>query len=417
MNKQAFTLIELLVVIAIIGILAGFIIVSMSGASDAANDSRRKADINQLAKAVMIWKTNNPDTLFPVDVDGCNIGDDCTDIFGSASVLRDPNGSYYTYTSVDGTDFSITSVLSNDNDYSFESSTGRYIESTPIISINGTCGTDNDTVTLSTPTNTCSTGIPTSVTTDSNTVLLMHMDGTDNGTVFSDQTGKTVTRYGDTKTVIGTRKFGSAAAYFDGSGDILTLSDSDDWYLGEGVFTIDFWTYLTAYAPNRWAVFMGQKQVLSLRSWTVCYQTYSDNNAAGGTNTVGFYTSSTGLETGVNVYSWVGLPPLNQWVHLAFVYNGTDLNYYMNGVRQTPYRTNFAHPANISSNLEIGAEASVQGITSGLIGYMDEVRISKGITRWTSDFTPPNSQYYWWNWGCSGVNGGSSDSCGANKYQ
>ena len=66
--KKAFTLIELLVVIAIIGILAGFIIVSMSGASDAANDSRRKADINQLAKAVMIWKTNNPDTLFPVAI-------------------------------------------------------------------------------------------------------------------------------------------------------------------------------------------------------------------------------------------------------------------------------------------------------------------------------------------------------------
>jgi len=88
MNNRAFTLIELLVVIAIIGILAGFIIVSMSGASSSANDSRRKADINQLAKAVMIWKTNNPDTPFPVDIDGCNIGDDCADIFGSASVLR-----------------------------------------------------------------------------------------------------------------------------------------------------------------------------------------------------------------------------------------------------------------------------------------------------------------------------------------
>ncbi|OQB08548.1 MAG: hypothetical protein BWY21_01217 [Parcubacteria group bacterium ADurb.Bin216] len=139
---KAFTLIELLVVIAIIGILAGFIIVSMSGASDAANDTRRKADINQLAKAVMIWKTNNPDTLFPVDIDGCNIGDDCTDIFGSASVLRDPNGSYYTYTSADGTDFTITAELSNTNSYSFDSSTGRYSEvsSNPI---NGICGTAN----------------------------------------------------------------------------------------------------------------------------------------------------------------------------------------------------------------------------------------------------------------------------------
>ncbi|BFT94892.1 MAG: hypothetical protein MNSN_09900 [Minisyncoccus archaeiphilus] len=123
MNKHSFTLIELLVVIAIIGILAGFIIVSIGGASDAANDSRRKADINQLAKAVMIWKTNNPDTLFPVDVDGCNIGDDCTDIFGSASVLRDPNGAYYTYSS-DGNNFMVGSVISTGERYSFDSLTG-----------------------------------------------------------------------------------------------------------------------------------------------------------------------------------------------------------------------------------------------------------------------------------------------------
>lgn len=132
MNQKGFTLIELLVVIAIIGILAGFIIVSMSGASDAANDSRRKADINQLAKAVMIWKTNNPDTLFPVDTDGCNIGGDCIDIFGSASILRDPDGSYYTYASLDGNDFTITSRLSNNNDYLFESKTGKYYETSQL---------------------------------------------------------------------------------------------------------------------------------------------------------------------------------------------------------------------------------------------------------------------------------------------
>ncbi|MDD4409927.1 MAG: prepilin-type N-terminal cleavage/methylation domain-containing protein, partial [Candidatus Pacebacteria bacterium] len=62
MKYKAFTLIELLVVIAIIGILAGFIIVSMSSAQGAASDARRKADINQLSKAIMIYKTNNPDT-------------------------------------------------------------------------------------------------------------------------------------------------------------------------------------------------------------------------------------------------------------------------------------------------------------------------------------------------------------------
>ncbi|MDD4409657.1 MAG: prepilin-type N-terminal cleavage/methylation domain-containing protein [Candidatus Pacebacteria bacterium] len=142
MNKQAFTLIELLVVIAIIGILAGFIIVSMGGAQGAASDARRKADINQLSKAIMIYKTNHPDTPLLIDADGCNIGSDCSsdEIFGSASVLRDPNGSYYSYESADGVDFTITSRLSNANNYSFDSSTGLYSEDTPISAVNGVCG-------------------------------------------------------------------------------------------------------------------------------------------------------------------------------------------------------------------------------------------------------------------------------------
>ncbi|MDD4409662.1 MAG: type II secretion system protein [Candidatus Pacebacteria bacterium] len=142
MSNKAFTLIELLVVIAIIGILAGFIIVSMGGAQGAASDARRKADINQLSKAVMIYKTNNPDTPLLIDADGCNIGSDCSpdEIFGSASVLRDPNGTYYSYTSADGVDFTITSTLSNDHKYLFDSSTGTYTEG---VGINGVCGTAN----------------------------------------------------------------------------------------------------------------------------------------------------------------------------------------------------------------------------------------------------------------------------------
>ncbi|MDD4409573.1 MAG: type II secretion system protein [Candidatus Pacebacteria bacterium] len=144
MNKKAFTLIELLVVIAIIGILAGFIIVSMSSAQEAASDARRKADINQLSKAIMIYKTNHPDTPLLIDTDGCNIGSDCSsdEIFGSASALKDLNGTYYTYVSSDGNNFTITSRLSNTNNYSFDSSTGSYTESS-IVPVSGVCGTAN----------------------------------------------------------------------------------------------------------------------------------------------------------------------------------------------------------------------------------------------------------------------------------
>ncbi len=165
-NHQSFTLIELLVVIAIIGILAGFIIVSMSGASSSANDSRRKADINQLSKAIMIHKTNHPDALLPTS-SGCNIGTDCPnevmEALGSASVLRDPDSTrYYSYSS-DGQDYVISSLLSNEDNYFFDSSTGTYSTSSsnPPIPGNGVCGIANNTNSYDIPTTgLCTIGEP-----------------------------------------------------------------------------------------------------------------------------------------------------------------------------------------------------------------------------------------------------------------
>ncbi|MDD4409656.1 MAG: prepilin-type N-terminal cleavage/methylation domain-containing protein [Candidatus Pacebacteria bacterium] len=402
MSNKAFTLIELLVVIAIIGILASFIIVSMGSAQGAASDARRKADINQLSKAILIYKTNNPDTTLPIDPDGCTIGGTCSDnsIFGSASVLRDPNGSYYSYESADGVNFTITSRLSNANNYSFDSSTGLYSENTPITTINGTCGTDNDTVTLSTPTNTCSTGTPSTVTTDPNTVLLMHMDGTDNGTTFNDQTGKTVTRYGDTKTIIATKKFGSASAYFDGNGDYLSLADSEDWNLTASKYTIDGWFYFNTINTRQNII----------------------QKFASGSDDIALVVNPNNIQFAVYQATYKVLLTTNpitfstgRWYHIAFVKNENTGSIFLDGVLQPLAQNTFTTFSNNSAPLELFG-SSRDFNRWWIDGYVDEFRMSKEV-RWISDFTPPNSQYYWWNWGCSGSGGGANSTCGANKYQ
>ncbi|GMX59543.1 MAG: hypothetical protein MNSN_05440 [Minisyncoccus archaeiphilus] len=161
-SSSAFTLIELLVVIAIIGILAGIIIVAMGGAQGSANDARRKADLNQLAKAVMIYKVNNPEVSLPTTP--CTIGGGTTPcdsaIFGTANVLKDPNGSFYSFSSSDGNDYMLLSTLSTGDYYSFDSSTGTYSQSgTNPSASNGVCGTSAGEEHSSTPTtNLCSTG-------------------------------------------------------------------------------------------------------------------------------------------------------------------------------------------------------------------------------------------------------------------
>jgi len=143
MYKKGFTLIELLVVIAIIGILAGVIIVSMTSATNSADDAKRKADINQIVKSLFIYNTSNP--TYPVSSTPCNIGNNCpaavNTALGSSINARDPkSGSYYTYLS-DGNTFIINAVMSDSSTYSFNSSTDKYTSNavTPI------CGTANKT--------------------------------------------------------------------------------------------------------------------------------------------------------------------------------------------------------------------------------------------------------------------------------
>ena len=81
------------------------------------------------------------------------------------------------------------------------------------------------------------------------TKLLLHCDGTNGGTTFTDSSpsGHTVTAQGATHTDTTIKKFGTASAQFggDGTGDDLTIPDSSDWDIGTGDFTFDCWVYPT----------------------------------------------------------------------------------------------------------------------------------------------------------------------------
>ncbi len=148
MNKKikAFTLIELLVVIAIVGILSGFIFVSMSGATNAAKDAKRKSDLAAIAKAVTMYSIQNSGSLPSTDT-ACNLCSDscsneCTDFYTNiqsylSTIPMDPNGTtYYTYTySGAGPSFTLSSNLSNSYVYQFDSITSTF----SILGYSSTC--------------------------------------------------------------------------------------------------------------------------------------------------------------------------------------------------------------------------------------------------------------------------------------
>ncbi|MFZ3054846.1 MAG: type II secretion system protein [Minisyncoccales bacterium] len=69
-KTKGFTLIELLVVIAIIGILSGLIIVSMSGAQNAAKDARIKSAMDQMRSTAEVFKLNYNSYIQTADLTG-----------------------------------------------------------------------------------------------------------------------------------------------------------------------------------------------------------------------------------------------------------------------------------------------------------------------------------------------------------
>ena len=84
---------------------------------------------------------------------------------------------------------------------------------------------------------------------DSDTVLMLHGNGTDGSTTFTDSsltTPHTPVAVGNAQIDTAQSKFGGASIYFDGSGDALTIPNDGDFTFGSDDLTVDFWVRFEA---------------------------------------------------------------------------------------------------------------------------------------------------------------------------
>jgi len=208
-------------------------------------------------------------------------------------------------------------------------------------------------------------------------VLGMHMDGTDNGTTFTDITGKTVTRYGNTITKTGTKKFGTASAYFDGTTDYLGVTVSSPILSTTGPFTIDMWANLSSFAVQNGLFYHRTSDniegviVNTSTLGDVFFRVANTNTAAWAVETAGPIQLTTGI-----------------WYHLAFVRDtSNNFRVYINGVMGTSVNwTGTIYFGGATPKCYIGASTNASWSTNG---YLDDVRVTNGIARYTSNFTPP----------------------------
>jgi hypothetical protein len=220
---------------------------------------------------------------------------------------------------------------------------------------------------------------------DQYTKLLLHMD--DVALSDSSPSSHSVQKKGDVLRSSAQSKFGGYSGYFDGVGDYLQIPDSNDWHLADEDFTLDFWVRFTSLPGGEHPVSFSQRgNNTSNKSWTASY------NVDG--NKLKLVYSTDGSNNIVLEVSWS--PTTHVWYHVAYVRNGSDLKFFVDG-NQIGTTQNMGTDYIFDSTSEMVIGTLTTGGTSQywneLFGYIDEMRLSKGIARWTSNFTPPTEAY------------------------
>lgn len=211
---------------------------------------------------------------------------------------------------------------------------------------------------------------------DQNTTLLIHLDGADGATSYTSETGQVVTFNGNAQLDTAQSKFGSSSLLCDGNGDYISFPKNENWNFGSGAFTIEGFMRFAS-APGIW-------------SFCTLGGSNDQFSIGGGTSRkINLYTPLSEKISDANAMD------LDTWYHIALVGNGgangsRTLKLYRDGIQ---IGSTYTFDYNFSKrDLSFGANLSAS--SECLNGWIDEIRISKGIQRYTENFTPPVAPFH-----------------------
>ena len=207
-----------------------------------------------------------------------------------------------------------------------------------------------------------------------NVSLLLHGDGANGSTTITDNslTPKTVTAFGNAQISTAQSKFGGASILFDGTVGYLDVGSNSEFGYGLSDFTIETWVY---------------------RNVSSSLQIITDQRAGVVTQLVPtLYINATSLFNYANGGNRIagGVVPASQWVHIALSRSGTSTKLFINGLQGG---STYADSNNyIDSPVRVGGANDSSSVAT-LNGYLDDLRITKGVARYTANFTPPTAPF------------------------
>ena len=227
---------------------------------------------------------------------------------------------------------------------------------------------------------------------DSDTKLLMHFDEADTGTDFddsSDSSHNPAGGGGDEQVDSDQKKFGIGSLLLDGTGDFVEVADHADWNFGTGLLTIDAWV-----RPKNAAA-------LSTGMGVIC----QSDAVYAATDRFSLYINSAGILVQVVssssqilyfYYQSAGTLVVDTWYHIALVRgwggNANDWALCIDGTAVGTATASITMP-DLGGTLRIGQHCGAADYDLYYYGWIDELRVSKGVARWVANFTPPTQAY------------------------
>ena len=174
------------------------------------------------------------------------------------------------------------------------------------------------------------------------------------------------------------KKFGSTSLYI---ADNVRVASTEGFNMGTGDFTMEAWFYFTTLSAG-FGIFDQWNSGTSLARSQLWH-----GSSAGGQ--LKFYHSIAGQSTQTISFANPTIST-GSWIHLALVRQGGTVKLYVNGTADS---TSGSTSGNVHRTDDMWFGDQQTGGGNAPQYYMDDLRITKGAARYTSNFTAPTSAH------------------------